>query len=154
VANGVVAIWGRKMIEAKLSRLTQWATVVGAVVTAATMFFGVSTYRRGVHEQRQAAAVGTLQEYLKMSVEYPDLARRVSGQPLDARYEWFATHAVFTAETLWTQVGSDRPWRGTIDFILRQHRDYLQSGALSCDAYQPTFVEYMKEQVPKFKCGQ
>jgi len=115
------------MIEGKLTRLAQLATILGSVVTAATMFFGVSTYRRGVHEQRQAAAVGILQEYLKMSVEYPDFARHVNGQPMDARYEWFATHAVFTAETLWTQVESDRPWRGTIDFILRQHRDFCRA---------------------------
>jgi hypothetical protein len=40
-------------------------------------------------------------------VEHPDLASRERGEPVDAKYSWFATHALFTAETLWTLVGSD-----------------------------------------------
>jgi hypothetical protein len=142
------------MPEEKLNRLAQWAPIMGAIVTAASMIFGVLTYRRGVHEQRQAMAVGILQEYLKLSVEHPELASRVRDQPMDATYNWFATHALFTAETLWSLVGEDRKWERTIEYILRQHRDYLEQGTLSCDAYQPRFVEYMKDQFPELGCDQ
>ena len=75
MADDVVAIRLREVTKDTLTRLMQWATIVGAVVTAASVIFGVLTYRRGVQEQRQAAAVGILQEYLKLSVEHPDLAR-------------------------------------------------------------------------------
>ena len=50
-------------------------------------------------------ALGVLQEHLKAAVEHPDLASRGHDQPVDARYGWFATHALFTAETLWGLVG-------------------------------------------------
>ncbi len=142
------------MNEVKLQRLMQWTSILGALVTAASVIFGVLTYRRGTHDQRQAAAVGILQEYLKLSVEHPDLASRVSDQPVDASYNWFATHALFTAETLWRLVGRDERWENTIDFVLAQHRGYLQQGVLSCDVYQPEFLQYMKDRFPELKCGQ
>ena len=69
--------------------------------------FGVLTYQRSAVEHRQAAALTMLQGYLKLAVEHPDLASRHPDQPVDARYEWFATHALFTAETLWSLVGDD-----------------------------------------------
>jgi hypothetical protein len=154
VVDVFVADRDREMREAKLDRLIQWASIVGAVVTAASMIFGVLTYRRGVHDQRQAAAVGILQEYLKLAVEHPDLASRTTGQPVDVSYSWFATHALFTAETLWTLVGSDRRWQSSIEFVVRQHRDYLQQGTLPCDVFQPKFVEYIRDKFPELKCGQ
>ena len=58
-----------------------------------------------------------------MAVEHPDLASRNRNQPVDARYEWFATHALFTAETLWSLVGNDPRWQSSIAAILRQHRE-------------------------------
>ena len=142
------------MNQEKLQRLLQWSSIVGTVITAASVIFGVMTYRRGAHDQRQVAAVGILQEYLKLSIEHPDLASRVSDQPVDASYSWFATHALFTAETLWRLVGRDKQWDNTIDFVLAAHRGYLQQGVLSCDVFQPEFLQYMKERFPELKCGQ
>ena len=96
------------MAETKLQRLAQFAPILGAVVTASSMVFGVLTYQRSAAEQRQTAALGVLQEYVKLCVEHPDLASRDRSQPVDAKYNWFATHALFTAETLWRLVGDLR----------------------------------------------
>ena len=52
-------------------------------------------------------------------------------------------HALFTAETLWRLVGRDERWENTIDYVLAQHRGYLQQGVLSCDVFQPEFLQYM-----------
>jgi len=141
------------MTNDALHRLWQSATIMGAFVTAASVIFGVITYRRGVHEQRQAAAVGMVQQYLELSLEHPDLASRSPGQPVDARYNWFATHATFTAETLWSLVGDDPKWQGTIEFLLRQHQGYLQQGVMACAAFQPEFIEFARERFPELECG-
>jgi len=140
------------MNEQKRTTPLLWPPVLAALVTSFSVIFAVVTYTRGVHEQRQAAAIGILQEYLKLSVDHPDLASRDSSEPVDAKYGWFATHALFTAETLWTLVGSDDKWQNTITFVLRQHRGYLEAGVLSCDAFQAEFVEYMKARIPELKC--
>ena len=45
------------------------------------MVFGVITYQRSAAENRQAAALGMLQNYLKLAVEHPDLASRGPSSP-------------------------------------------------------------------------
>ena len=117
------------------------------------MVFGVLTYQRSASEARQAAALGMLQEHLKLAVEHPDLASRGPDQPVDARYEWFATHALFTAETLWGLVGSDARWERAIDSILGQHRAYLGQGSFACADYTPGFVTHIQNRIPELKCA-
>ncbi len=94
-----------------------------------------------------------LQEYLKLAVEHPDLASRRPDQPADARYEWFATHALFTAETLSGLFGEDPRWERAIDSILREHRSYLVQGAFACGDYSPSFVKYIQSRIPELKCA-
>lgn len=132
----------------------QWASLAGVLVTTASVIFGVLTYRRGAHEQRQAAAMGILQDYLKFSVDHPDLVSGDEHEPVDARYEWFMTHTLFTAETLWALVGDDQRWTKTLEVLVRPHRGYLHQGTLSCDAYTPGFVAYLKDRFPELKCAQ
>lgn len=141
-------------IEARRQRQAHYATILGALVTAGSMVFGVLTYQRSATHQRQAASLGILQEYLKMAVEHPDLASRAAGQPLDARYEWFATNALFTAETLWGLVGDDPRWTSAITSILRQHRHYLEEGAFVCDDFSREFVTYVRSRMPGLRCAQ
>jgi len=142
------------MTKERLQLLTQYAAILGAIVTAGSMVFGVLTYRRGAVDQRQNAATGILQEYLKLSVEHPDLASRGSDQSVDVKYVSFATHALFTAETLWRLVGEDEKWRGSIDSIIRQHRGYLKQGVLTCDEFLPEFLDYVRKRVPELQCAE
>ncbi len=139
--------------ETKRQRQAHFATILGAVVTAGSMVFGVITYQRSATENRQAAALGMLQNHLKLAVEHPDLASRTPDQPVDARYSWFATHALFTAETLWSLVGDDLRWERAIDAILRQHHGYLVQGGFACGDYSPDFVNYIQTKVQDLKCA-
>jgi hypothetical protein len=139
--------------ELRWQRQAHLATILGAIVTAGSMVFGVLTYQRSAAEQRQVSALGVLQEYLKLTVEHPDLASRSDDQPVNARYGWFATHALFTAETLWGLVGNDPRWERAIVSILRQHRGYLEQGVFTCGDYSPEFVKYIRTRVPALKCA-
>ena len=140
--------------ETKRQRQAHFATILGALVTAGSMVFGVLTYQRSATESRQAAALGMLQDYLKLAIEHPDLASRTPEQPEDARYSWFATHALFTAETLWSLVGYDARWEQAIDAILRQHHGFLVQGSFACGDYTPDFVSYVQTRVRDLKCAQ
>ena len=71
--------------DSKRQRQAHFATILGALVTAGSMVFGVLTYQRSATENRQAASLSMLQEYLKLSVEHPDLASRAPDQPADAQ---------------------------------------------------------------------
>ncbi len=141
------------MNEPKAPRLIRYSPVLAASVATVSMIFAVTTYWQGAREQRQAAAIGILQDYLKFSVEHPDLASRPADAPSDARYAWFVTHTLFTAETLWTFVGEDQRWERTLDVLLRPHRAYLQQETLACDAFQPGFLQYLKSRFQELKCA-
>lgn len=138
---------------ARLERWAHYSTILAAAVTAGSMVFGVLTYQRSASDQRQIIALGILQDYLKTSVEHPDLASQDRNQPVDAKYLWFATHALFTAETLWGLVGTDPRWQRAVDSIVRQHRGYLVQGVFACDDFTPEFVDYVRQRVPDLKCA-
>jgi len=140
--------------EPKSARLIRWAPVLAAFVTTASMIFAVTTYWQGSREHRQASAIGILQDYLKFSVEHPELASRPADAPIDARYVWFATHTLFTVESLWTLVGNDERWDRTLEALLRPHRGYLQQGVLGCDAMDPGFLQFLEGRFPELKCAQ
>ena len=139
--------------ELRWQRQAHLATILGAVVTAGSLVFGVLTYQRSAADQRQVAALGVLQEHLKLAVEHPDLASRSPDQPVDPRYGWFVTHAFFTAETLWGLVGDDPRWERAVASLLRQHRGYLEQGLFTCGDYRPDFVKYMQTRIPGLKCA-
>ena len=141
------------MTPTGLDRLAQVATVLGALLTAGSVIVGLVTYRRSVTEQRQAAALGILHEYLKLSVEHPELASRERGQAIDASYDAFVTHALATAETAWALVGDDRRWDRSIGAVVLPHREYLTQGVLHCENYQTEFLQYLRERVPGVQCA-
>jgi len=142
------------MSEEGSVRLIRWAPVLAAFVTTASMIFAVTTYWRGANEHRQASAIGILQDYLKFSVEHPELASRPADAPLDAAYVWFATHTLFTVESIWILVGEDERWDRTLELLLRPHRAYLQKGVLGCDTFDAGFFGFLKTRFPELKCAQ
>ena len=141
------------MSAAKLDRWTQYAAILGALITAGSMIFGVLTFRRTSEEQRQSMALGVLQDYLRLSVEHPDLASFEDGERVDVRHAWFAANALFTAQTLWRLQGDDPRWERIIKAIIRDFARYLQRGNLACDEYEPEFIDYIKTNVPALKCA-
>ena len=134
--------------DERATRLVNLATIAGAAITAASMIFGVLTYRRGVHVQHEAAAVGILQEFLKLSIEHPQLASGKGSQPDDPQYVWFTTHVLFTSETLWSLMGQDRQWENTIAFIVRPHQA-TGTGRAALQRLRARFRGLPQETVPE-----
>lgn len=126
---------------------------IAAVSAAAALVWAVWTYKRNAASQMQLLALGALQHYLDLAVAHPDLASRDESEAVDARYGWFAAHALATAQTLWTVAGRDENWRRPVDSIIRQHRAYLRSGAFVCGDYSPDFVSYLRSRVPELRCA-
>ena len=144
----------RGVTEKRMTRLVNLATVAGAAITAASMIFGVMTYRRGVQVQHEASAIGILQEFLKLSIEHPQLASGAAEQAEDPQYVWFTTHALFTAETLWSLKGRDRQWKA-LSCSSCARTDITWSGArFHVTRTSRGFVEFMKSEFPTLKCSQ
>jgi len=144
--------------QAKSNPLIQqcalWASIVMAAVAVATLLIGFWNSNRNAEAQLQLLALGTIQHYLDLAVEHPDLASHDYDQPIDAKYGWFAAHALTTAQTLWIMVGHQVDWQRSINAIIRQHQPYLRSGAFVCDDFAPEFVSYLKERVANLRCAE
>ncbi len=136
-----------------LERVSPWANVVLAISAAFTLVFGFWNYSRTSEAELQLSALGTLQHYLDLAVQHPELATREAGRPVDAQYAWFAAYALSTAQTLKVLVGDQGDWRRGIDAIVRQHRAFLSSGIFVCDDFTPEFVAYVRTKVPEMKCA-
>lgn len=130
-----------------------FATVTMTLATVAALAWGVWTYRRNGEVQTQLIALQTLQHYLDLAVAHPDLASAGERQALDARYAWFAAHALVTAQTLWELVGRQPKWQRSVDAIVRQHHAYLRSGLFVCEDFSPAFVEHLRASVPDLECA-
>ena len=135
-------------------KIAGWAGVIVAVSAVASLTVGIWNYSRNAQGQVQVMALATLQSYLALAVEHPELASHEDAQPVDARYGWFAAYALNTAQTLRALVGHEANWQRAIDAIIRQHRPYLRSGAFVCEDYDPEFVEYLREAVTDIRCAE
>ncbi len=131
----------------------QIAFIVLAAATVASVLFAVWTYHRNARAQLRLSALGVLQHHLDLAVEHPELAGPHVDRPVDARYAWFAAHALTTAQTLRALVGDQPDWQRAIDAIVRRHRPYLRSGAFVCEDFTPGFVDYLRERVPDLRCA-
>src|SRR5205814_8446077 len=62
--------------------------------------------RQSANDQRRAAATSLLQDYMRLAIEHPDLAKERDSVVSDDRYEWFAAHAYFSADRKSTRLNS------------------------------------------------
>ncbi len=135
----------------------QLVAVGGSIVMAlsmlATLLFGLWTYNRNAQAQVQLQALGSLQHYLDLAVQHPDLASRDDNRPIDPQYVWFAAEALTTAQVLWTLVGQQPDWQRSINAIVRNHRSYLRSGAFVCDDFIPEFVDHLQAIGETVRCA-
>ena len=137
-----------------LQQVAIWASVVVAAVAAVSLAVGIWDNNRNAQAQVQLTALSVLQNYLNLAVQYPELASHDPNDPVDARYAWFAAHALNTAQTLQVLVGHHEDWQRAIDAIIRRQQPYLRSGLFECRDFSPAFVTYLQAQVADLRCAQ
>ena len=145
---------GREMPIRPVQTVALWASVVVAAAAVVSLAVGIWDYNRNAQAQVQLTALSILQNYLNLAVQHPDLASRDAGDPVDARYAWFAAHALNTAQTLRGLVGHQEDWQRAIDAIVRQQQPYLRSGLFECRDFSPGFVTYLRAKTADLRCAQ
>ncbi len=137
-------------------RWARWASILATVVTVAALYFGVKTYTQTADAQSYALAVSLLQDYLRLAVEQPLLAKQAESPdcnyPIDEGYEWFASHAILTAESIYNLENDDKSWRETIASIVEDHRCYIFSPEFPCKEYDPEFIQFVEAQLNSKIC--
>jgi hypothetical protein len=136
----------------RLQNRAHKATIVAAMIATAGFIAGGWFSRDAAHSQARSVAVSVLQDYYKLAIEHQDLANRPDERPMDERYEWFASQAYFTAETIFILTG-DTEWRNTVRGIVHSHHAFVRDGGFVCEDFNPRFVKFVRTELPDFKCA-
>jgi hypothetical protein len=77
-----------------------WAPVLAAVAAAGSATVAYLALRVNRQNQRETTAKTNFREFLKLCVEYPDLARGTPTEENGAKYEWFVAHFLWATEEI------------------------------------------------------
>jgi hypothetical protein len=129
-------------------------TSLAALLAILGFWQGSRNNERSAAAQTHAAAVGVLQDYMKLAIEHPDLANRADAAPVDDRYEWLAAHAYFSAETIYNLTHGEAEWDSTVASIVRLHHGLVRDSKFPCGDYSPRFDSLVKAELKaEFRCA-
>ena len=128
-----------------------------AMATAIIVAYGICDASQVGHDsarmQREAIAVGVFQDYLRLAIDHPDLADHPDAQSVQGRYEWFASHAFASAETIYRLTHGDPSWDSTVTAIVQNHHGLVRDGRFACQDYSALFDTLVKRTLPQeYKC--
>jgi hypothetical protein len=133
----------------RLQRLAHLAEITAALAAVAAVLLSAWFFWQGAQEQKYAAALSILEDQMQLEIEHPELAYRepdATFNPDDSAYVEFASHALFTAETLFSLVGNNGSWRRTAAGIVDDHIPYVLAPTFPCDQYDPAFVDFVRTE--------
>ena len=140
--------------------LDAWANIssmVMAIVATLTLGFGYYQVRRAVLDtratlqmQRDAMANEREMKAIELIVRYNDLMREPTHSGADVR-NWRENLSVVLAESVFDLTRGDSAWLQTVDWMLRQHLPFLQSG-LDCGTYDSAFVAFATRVAGRSVC--
>lgn len=79
--------------------------------------------------QRETTAKATFREFLKLAVEYPELAegsyQAIIKSGKKDKYEWFVGYFLWAAEEILDYAEKDSTWVFNLQMVAKKHRDYF-----------------------------
>lgn len=90
--------------------------------------------------QRETLATATFREFLKLCVQYPDLAHAQPSKEHEDKYEWFVAHFLWAAEDI-LEYATDT-WERNLRLYIGYHREYLEKNT---EFREKDFVTYSPE---------
>jgi len=135
------------------SRVGHIASVVTALVAIAALWDTARLTREAARTESLAVATSFLQDYMRLALEYPDLANRSDALPVDPKYEWLAAHAFVAAEGIYRMTSGRPAWDSAVSAIVQYHHTYVRDGKFACADYEPAFSSFVEARLERdFKC--
>ena len=122
--------------------------------------------------QAEAAVSSLLQEHLKLATQYPELNTMQKPDVINSRfknpekamvnprkaalspqYAFFASHAVFTAETIYELMQGQEDqwatpaWQNTVNVMIWRHNSYICNEAFNEDEYTDAFNKLIEDRL-------
>jgi hypothetical protein len=117
-----------------------WAPILAAVAATGSATVAYLALRVNRQNQRETTAKTNFREFLKLCVEYPDLARGTPTEENGAKYEWFVAHFLWATEEILKY--EPEPWRENLELYVEYHGKYFENDK---DFRTKDFKTYTKE---------
>lgn len=83
------------------------------------------------NNQRETTAKATFREFLKLAVEYPELAegdyQSLVQQGKKNKYEWFVGYFLWAAEEVLEYAKKDQTWNYNLKMVAGRHHEYFKT---------------------------
>ncbi len=116
------------------------SAAIGLIIASIAACLGYIQIRAGKETQREAVARQTYNEYLKLAIQYPNLA--AGNQPTDPlefeSYEWFVSYMLNACEQILLFEPNSPEWQFCVRAQLDYHRHYLTNN----DWFRKNFLHH------------
>ena len=137
-----------------MNLLEKWQLAANVATTCglAGVAFAYFEFREGAEAQRKTTAIVAWNEYLRLALAHPDLARpavwltglgRESNQY--GRYRWFVAAMFFACEQVLEAHAGDGAWESVVTSQIRYHEGFLELPEFDANVYSPRLARICRE---------
>jgi hypothetical protein len=112
-------------LPSKAPILTSLAASCAALIALAALVIARRQLVLNRANQRETTAKATFREFLKLCVQYPDLAYGKPTSGKQQEYEWFVAYFLWAAEEILEY--SDKDWETNLRLHMTYHKDFLKN---------------------------
>ncbi len=135
-------------------KLGAFAELLLSITALVALLFAYLQIRTAQQSQREATTKEIYRDYLKLAVEYPELASPDErGQKIlqDYKYRWFVAVMLNACEEIIEVFQNDEIWREVVLSEMECHEDYLHSKFFLAEDEDHGWKLYSKELKMLFK---
>ena len=111
-------------------KLADLATIATTLIAFVALGVAIAQIRSANASESEATAEAVYKDYLKLAVEQPELAEGlhdVSADPVkQARYSWFVSYFLHSAEHIYLTYPHNNEWRAAISNQVCLHQRFLR----------------------------
>ena len=137
--------WSWEKLSHASEKLSHAATMLTAVIALGALFIASCQINAANQTQREATAQTTYNEYLKLALESPELADGKASDKEKAKYTWFVSFFLHSAEHIHNLFPHEEDWVNSLQSQICIHRQFLQS-----EAYQNEQKSHFKKNFQAF----
>jgi len=123
-----------------LDKFSKLSNIVLSIIAACSLVVGLISYLHNSDLQKLAMTNQIFSEYSKSCLKYPQYANGLDSvlakdPKQNEEYYNFADLALYSGETILLLNESDSAWIGTVQDIIKDHKDYILSGTFPMKHY-------------------
>lgn len=131
----------------RVSELAMKAPILTPIIGLAALAIAWRQLSSNRHSQLETLATATFREFLKLCIQYPDLASGEPGEENEERYPWFVAQFLWAAEDILEY--APHTWEHNLRLYVEDHREYLESDTEFREKEFPTYSPELRSFIDR-----